>query len=395
MTLALALRATPERLVSRGVDNIRSGREQFYCLAVTPASGAALAWLTGRCAGVVKNGRLPRRGSRSVSTRLHATKPEVAFVIGGPGSGKGTQCELVVSELGFQHLSAGELLRQERSRKGSPLAEEIEEAMKAAKPVPSEVIAKLLEQAMREAGVRRSKPWKEHPEEPVDVNFQGSVEDELSQVADWIDSILDPFYTRDVKKNKILWAWQAGVGQKIFHYRFDEAFVLGFYVLDFRTRDGANFVTMELDHFHLQEPEKRRLDEAVGVMGLKVPSLKIGAWAEGPAARFVVDGYPRSAEQLRGYQTELSQKVQLLCCISLEVDREEMRRRLLGRAQSSGRVDDEEEVIEKRLNTFQADTDPLLAFFKAEGLLKEVNGNQAPEQVFQEVRACLEVEADA
>lgn len=107
-------------------------------------------------------------------------------------------------------------------------------------------------------GVRRSKPWKEHPEEPVDVNFQGSVEDELSQVADWIDSILDPFYTRDVKKNKILWAWQAGVGQKIFHYRFDEAFVLGFYVLDFRTRDGANFVTMELDHFHLQEPEKRR-----------------------------------------------------------------------------------------------------------------------------------------
>lgn len=35
-----------------------------------------------------------------------------------------------------------------------------------------------------------------------------------------------------------------------------------------------------------------------------------------------------------------------------QVDREEMRRRLLGRAQSSGRVDDEEEVIEKRLNTW-------------------------------------------
>ncbi|CAK9071223.1 UMP-CMP kinase (Deoxycytidylate kinase) (CK) (dCMP kinase) (Nucleoside-diphosphate kinase) (Uridine monophosphate/cytidine monophosphate kinase) (UMP/CMP kinase) (UMP/CMPK) [Durusdinium trenchii] len=276
MTLALALRATP--VAASPVTGSVVAAKRVYASArvtswqaVTPASGAALAWLTGRCAGVVKNGRLPRRGSRSVSTRLHATKPEVAFVIGGPGSGKGTQCELVVSELGFQHLSAGELLRQERSRKGSPLAEEIEEAMKAAKPVPSEVIAKLLEQAMREAG----------------------------------------------------------------------------------------------------------------------------AWAEGPAARFVVDGYPRSAEQLRGYQTELSQKVQLLCCISLEVDREEMRRRLLGRAQSSGRVDDEEEVIEKRLNTFQADTDPLLAFFKAEGLLKEVNGNQAPEQVFQEVRACLEVEADA
>jgi len=34
-----------------------------------------------------------------------------------------------------------------------------------------------------------------------------------------------------------------------------------------------------------------------------------------------------------------------------QVEREEMRQRLLGRAKSSGRVDDEEEVIEKRLNT--------------------------------------------
>eukprot|EP00438_Fugacium_kawagutii_P020475 Skav220770 [mRNA] locus=scaffold3169:98191:107912:+ [translate_table: standard] len=66
-----------------------------------------------------------------------------------------------------------------------------------------------------------------------------------------------------------------------------------------------------------------------------------GAWKDGPPARFVVDGYPRSEEQLRGFQAELSSKVK----------REEMRQRLLGRAKSSGRVDDDEEVIEKRLNT--------------------------------------------
>ena len=44
----------------------------------------------------------------------------------------------------------------------------------------------------------------------------------------------------------------------------------------------------------------------------------LGAWREGPAARFVVDGYPRSEEQLRGWQRELSNKVKFLCCISLE-----------------------------------------------------------------------------
>ncbi|CAJ1345640.1 unnamed protein product, partial [Effrenium voratum] len=92
----------------------------------------------------------------------------------------------------------------------------------------------------------------------------------------------------------------------------------------------------------------------------------------------------------RGWQNTLSADVDLLCCISLEVGREEMRRRLLRRSESSGRVDDQEEVIDKRLATFQADTDPLLKFFKAEGQLKEVDGALAPAEVFQEVRGLLE-----
>lgn len=43
--------------------------------------------------------------------------PRVVFVLGGPGSGKGTQCELIAGEdaLGYAHLSAGDLLRAERN----------------------------------------------------------------------------------------------------------------------------------------------------------------------------------------------------------------------------------------------------------------------------------------
>lgn len=40
---------------------------------------------------------------------------EIVFVLGGPGSGKGTQCERIVEKYGFTHLSSGELLRQEVS----------------------------------------------------------------------------------------------------------------------------------------------------------------------------------------------------------------------------------------------------------------------------------------
>ena len=40
-------------------------------------------------------------------------RPRVLFVLGGPGSGKGTQCENLVNLYGFTHLSTGELLRAE------------------------------------------------------------------------------------------------------------------------------------------------------------------------------------------------------------------------------------------------------------------------------------------
>lgn len=44
---------------------------------------------------------------------MQEKKPVVIFVLGGPGSGKGTQCSNLVREFGFVHLSAGELLREE------------------------------------------------------------------------------------------------------------------------------------------------------------------------------------------------------------------------------------------------------------------------------------------
>ena len=45
-------------------------------------------------------------------------RPEVIFVLGGPGSGKGTQCEMMIKEFGFGHLSTGDLLRAEQNKNG-------------------------------------------------------------------------------------------------------------------------------------------------------------------------------------------------------------------------------------------------------------------------------------
>ncbi|KAI3343054.1 uridylate kinase [Ustulina deusta] len=75
----------------------------------------------------------------------------VLFVLGGPGAGKGTQCERLVAAHGFTHLSAGDLLRAEQNRAGSQYGELIKNYIKDGLIVPMEVTIVLLENAMRDA----------------------------------------------------------------------------------------------------------------------------------------------------------------------------------------------------------------------------------------------------
>jgi len=81
--------------------------------------------------------------------RLPCPEPNVVFVLGGPGAGKGTMCELAESQLGWNHLSTGELLRAERDAGGAS-AEKIQEFIAAGKLVPNEVVVTLLKKAMEE-----------------------------------------------------------------------------------------------------------------------------------------------------------------------------------------------------------------------------------------------------
>jgi len=73
--------------------------------------------------------------------------PRVVFILGGPGSGKGTQCQKIVDKFGFVHLSAGDLLRAE-IQSGSEYGELIKNMIKDGKIVPSEVTVRLLLKAM-------------------------------------------------------------------------------------------------------------------------------------------------------------------------------------------------------------------------------------------------------
>ncbi|KAF2707159.1 UMP-CMP kinase-like protein [Pleomassaria siparia CBS 279.74] len=75
----------------------------------------------------------------------------VIYVLGGPGSGKGTQCKKLASRYGFKHVSAGDLLREEQNRPGSEFGSLIANCILQGTIVPLVVTIKLLENAMKEA----------------------------------------------------------------------------------------------------------------------------------------------------------------------------------------------------------------------------------------------------
>jgi UMP-CMP kinase len=181
--------------------------------------------------------------------RLPCPKPNVVFVLGGPGSGKGTMCELAETQLGWVHLSAGDLLRKER-QKGGPTATTIEEIITAGKIVDSEITVTLLKNAM-----------------------------EVS--------------TRTTGMNN-----------------------------------------------------------------------------------FLVDGFPRSLNNLEGWREVFGRDAELPKMLYLECPYDVLEKRIMGRAKYSGRSDDNLESIKLRFDTLKAETLPTVQLFKSKNKCVEVDASQ-------------------
>src|SRR5215472_173027 len=69
-------------------------------------------------------------------------------ILGPPGSGKGTQAELIMSALGVPHVSTGDLLRAEAAS-GTPLGAEVAPLLAAGELVPDELMERVLDQRLR------------------------------------------------------------------------------------------------------------------------------------------------------------------------------------------------------------------------------------------------------
>jgi adenylate kinase len=131
---------------------------------------------------------------------------------------------------------------------------------------------------------------------------------------------------------------------------------------------------------------------------------------------FILDGFPRTvgqAEALEARMDELSKR--LTAALLIDVDDDEVVRRLGGRrtcpnghifhvefdppekdgvcdvcgTQLEIRDDDKPEVIKNRLDQYRSKTEPLVAWYDDHGLLERVDGDKAPDEVEEDIRALL------
>jgi adenylate kinase len=100
----------------------------------------------------------------------------------------------------------------------------------------------------------------------------------------------------------------------------------------------------------------------------------------------IFDGFPRTipqAEALKKMLDERGDKVAAM--IELDVPEDELMKRLLLRGQQSGRADDNEETIKKRLVVYHSQTQPLIDWYKQEGLHYHINGLGSLDRIFSDI----------
>ena len=108
------------------------------------------------------------------------------------------------------------------------------------------------------------------------------------------------------------------------------------------------------------------------------------------ASGFLLDGYPRTADQVDALERMLSERGEALdVVVEITADADAVVERLLGRAAEQGRADDTEPVIRRRLEVYAEATAPLATIYEDRGLLLRVDGMGGIDEVTDRIMAAL------
>jgi len=97
---------------------------------------------------------------------------------------------------------------------------------------------------------------------------------------------------------------------------------------------------------------------------------------------FLIDGFPRNLDNVNGWEEVIGDSAQVMGVLFFQASQSEMEKRLLGRSETSGRVDDNLESIRKRFATYEKETKPIVEKYMKENLVYTVDAMQTVENVW-------------
>lgn len=104
----------------------------------------------------------------------------------------------------------------------------------------------------------------------------------------------------------------------------------------------------------------------------------------------IFDGFPRTIPQAEALKELLKKRgSDLHAVVGLEVPEEELVKRMLNRGRETGRADDNEETIKKRLNVYHTQTTPLKDYYKKENKYIQINGMGDVDEIFASITTNL------
>lgn len=105
----------------------------------------------------------------------------------------------------------------------------------------------------------------------------------------------------------------------------------------------------------------------------------------------IFDGFPRTIPQAEALKKMLEDRGhKLTAMLELDVPEEELMQRLILRGQQSGRADDNEETIKKRLVVYRSQTQPLIEWYKQEKLHHHIDGLGTLERIFGDIQQVID-----
>lgn len=112
---------------------------------------------------------------------------------------------------------------------------------------------------------------------------------------------------------------------------------------------------------------------------------------EKAAKGVIFDGFPRTIAQAEALSKMLGEYGTVIhAVIGLEVNEDELVRRMLERGKQSGRSDDNIDTIRKRLDVYHKQTAPLKDYYMTAGSYHSINGNLSVDEIFEDIRKSLD-----